>query len=257
MTLPELDHEPVLRTPERLSVVVCGSYHRDREGLLRAVTLLERSFDIVSPESFAFVDRSADFVRLPGEHNEAEHEIEARHLAAMRGADLVWLHAPDGYVGTSAAMELGHAAALGIPVFSATPPADPVLAASVVVVASPGLVDLGMLEEVGAPGRGIDRLQRYYRQAASRRGWDKESPRDTLLLLTEELGELARAVRMFEGLDRNHGSDQVNDVAGELADVQLYIVHLANTLGFELAGAITNKEQVNARRSERSHDAAA
>jgi NTP pyrophosphatase (non-canonical NTP hydrolase) len=62
---------------------------------------------------------------------------------------------------------------------------------------------------------------------------------------------------MFEGLDRNHGSDQVNDVAGELADVQLYIVHLANTLGFELAGAITNKEQVNARRSERSHDAAA
>jgi NTP pyrophosphatase (non-canonical NTP hydrolase) len=113
-----------------------------------------------------------------------------------------------------------------------------------------------MVAGIGAPGRGIDRLQRYYRLAASRRGWDKESPRDALLLLTEELGELARAVRKLEGLDRNHDLDEIGNVGEELADLQLYIVHLANTLGLELANAVTTKEQVNARRSELSRDAA-
>jgi NTP pyrophosphatase (non-canonical NTP hydrolase) len=256
MALLGLDDQAVLATHDRLSVVVCGSYHRDRDGLLRAVAMLEQSFEVVSPRSFDFVDQSAEFVRLPGEQAESERDIEARHLAAMRGADLVWLHAPDGYVGTSGALELGHAMALGIPVFCVTPPTDPVLAAAVVTVATPGDVELGILEEVGAPGRGLDRLQRYYRRAASRRGWETESPRDTLLLLTEELGELARAVRKLEGLDRSHAPEGVGDVGEELADVQLYVIHLANALGLELAGAVTSKELVNARRSGRSRDAA-
>lgn len=256
MALLERDGEPMQASHERLSVVVCGTYHRDRDGLDESVATLERFFNIVSPASFDFVDRDADFVRLPEQHSDPDHVIEARHLAAMRGADLIWLHSPDGYVGASGAMELGHAMALGIPVFSQTAPADPVLAVAVVVVSSPSDIGSAMVGQASAPGTGLDRLQRYYGVAASRRGWDKESPRDTLLLMTEELGELARAVRKLEGLDRNHGTDEVPDVAEELADLQLYLVHLANTLGLELASAVTKKETVNARRAGRSHDAA-
>lgn len=161
----------------------------------------------------------------------------------------MWLHVPDGYVGISAALEMGHARALGIPVFAATPPKDQTLGAYVTLVSSPTEV-AGAL--VTAPGNGHTGLQAYYARVAARRGWDGESPRDTLLLLTEELGELARAVRKRDGLQRD-SAYPVTDVADEVADVALYVVHLANTLGVDLAEAVTRKEHAN----EARHAAAA
>jgi NTP pyrophosphatase (non-canonical NTP hydrolase) len=243
-------------TAERLTVAVCGTFHRDLDGLRRAVTRLRVQFEVLSPRSLDFVDPDAPFVRSASEAAESDRAIEDRHLVAMREADLVWLHAPDGYVGASAAMELGHAAALGIPVFATALPSDPVLAAVVVCVTEPGDIDLDALEAIGLPGNGVDRLQRYYRRTAMRRGWASESARDTMLLLTEEFGELARAIRKLEGLPRHQADRELSDAAAELADVQLYLVHLANALGLELAAAVTAKERVNARRFGRSRDVA-
>lgn len=257
MALLEFDERVGTVPTDRLSVAVCGTFHRDRDGLRGAVVELRERFHVLSPASLDFVDANAPFVRLPSELADTENQIERRHLQAMREADLIWLHAPGGYVGTSGAMELGHATALGIPVFAATLPSDPALAASVVQVSTPRDVDLATLEAVGLPGSGLDRLQRYYRRTAERRGWSAESPKDTLLLLTEELGELARAVRKLEGLERHHAEAGLHDAAAELADVQLYVVHLANALGLELADAVTLKERVNSRRFGQSRDAAA
>lgn len=255
MTLLELESRQDAADSNRLTVALCGSFRRDPAGLHVALESLRARFTVLSPRGLDFIDPEASFVRLPTEVDESEEEIEARHLAAMTAADLIWLHAPDGYVGTSAAMELGHSMALGIPVFCATLPSDRVLAAGVRQVDDPAQVQPDLLEETGLPGRGIDRLQRYYRRAAQRRGWANESARDTVLLLTEELGELARAVRQLEGLARHQEASSA-EVAGELADVQLYLVHLANTLGFDLSEAVTEKERVNARRFERSRDVA-
>ena len=64
-----------------------------------------------------------------------------------------------------------------------------------------------------------------------------------MLLLTEEVGELARAIRKRVGLARSGGS--ASDPAAELADVQLYVLHLANVIGVDLADAVAAKEQVN------------
>jgi len=50
--------------------------------------------------------------------------VQDRHLESVRAADFLWLVCPDGYVGQSAAMEVGFAAALGVPIFSAHAPAD-------------------------------------------------------------------------------------------------------------------------------------
>lgn len=241
------DRQPVA-DPHRLSVVLCGSFRRS-PGELRALHgLLSRHFHLLSPTAVDWIDPTAEFVRLPHESRDSSDDIERRHLAAIRNADFVWLFCPGGYVGSSAAMEIGFADALGIPVLSDVKPADEALANMVQVVdGGPTLapVHLDVL-----PGNGIAALQDYYRRVATRRGWSSESARDTLLLLTEEMGELARAVRKHEGLLRDGGYDGV-DVALELADVQLYLVHLANALNVDLAGAVTAKELVNAQRFDR------
>ena len=253
MTVIEYASRPVanLDTPlpasDRFTVVLCGSYRRLRE----CFEALLRDYCVLSPVSVDFVDDAADFVRLPDERTQTECAIEEAHLSALKSADFVWLHAPDGYVGPSAAMELGHAWALGIPVICCETPRDPIVASKVTVVGDVSEVHQSLLSQVSLPGQGLERLQRYYRTAADRRGWSNESAKDTLLLLTEELGELARAVRKLEGIAR-HQPDVEMNVGDELADMQLYLVHLANSLGLDLAAAVTRKEVVNSRRFERA-----
>jgi NTP pyrophosphatase (non-canonical NTP hydrolase) len=244
-----VDLEPSTRREGglRRRAVLCGSFRRDPEALHAEFTALRNRFDVLSPASIDFVEPEAEFVRLASELGESEAVIERRHLDAVSEADLVWLHAPNGYVGTSAAMELGHAAAIGVPIYCSTAPSDPVLAALVTIVTEPSDIALNEGDVLGLPGQGIDRLQRYYRTTAARRGWDGESARDTMLLLTEEIGELARAVRKAEQLERHHEYSQA-DAAEELADVQLYLVHLANALGLSLADAVSAKERRNAER---------
>jgi NTP pyrophosphatase (non-canonical NTP hydrolase) len=232
-----------------LTTVLCGSFRRDPMRLRRTFETLRSEFEVLSPMSLDFVDPAAEFVRLEHELDEPEADVERRHLDAIGRADFVWLHAPDGYVGTSAAMELGHASAQGVAIYSDTRPTDPVLASLVVVVASPDGVPRYADRTTGDPGTGVGRLQRYYATVASRRGWAGESARDTMLLMTEELGELARAVRLAEGIDQRR-TDAGSNLAEELADVQLYLVHLANTLGIDLADAVTRKEAINSARFE-------
>ena len=65
-----------------------------------------------------------------------------------------------------------------------------------------------------------------------------------MLLLTEEIGELARAIRKDAGLNRDKDYNNVS-ILDELADVQLYLVHLANNLNVNLADAVTQKETKN------------
>lgn len=232
---------------DQLAAVLCGSFHRDPSGLCADFEDLSARFNVLSPRSLDFVDPKASFVRLADEMHQSSADIEAGHLEAMRSADLVWLHAPDGYVGRSAAMELGYASAFGIPVFTTEAPSDEALREIVTLVAGVDEVASSLLLDAGKPGTGLARLQAYYQTAAGRRGWSQESPKDALLLLTEELGELARAIRKREGLARHHG-EEATDIGLELADVQLYVVHLANVLGLDLSSAVTAKERVNAQR---------
>lgn len=225
-------------------VVLCGSFRRDEQRLRSSFDTLSALYEVLSPLSVDFVDPSAEFVRLPGEQDEAIADIEEKHLNAIAQSDFVWLHAPGGYVGASAAMEIGHANALGIPVYSADTPTDATLASFVLVVDSPVAIPTGFKADAG---KSIRSLQAYYGRAAHRRGWSDESPRDTLLLLTEELGELARAVRKSEGISRDGDWNEIN-LGHELADVQLYLLHLANGVGVDLARAVTEKERINAQR---------
>lgn len=229
-----------------LSAVLCGSFRRDVDGLRQAFDELTRLYRLIAPSSVGFVDASVDFVRLPHQSSESVVDLEQAHLEAVTSADFVWLHCPEGYVGSSAAMELGHARALGVPVFAAQAPQDVTLREFVTVVAGPVAVASALIV---APGKGLSGLQRYYHRVSERRGWANESAQDTLLLLTEEMGELARAVRKSTGIRRD-GEYPGVDVGLEIADVQLYLMHLANALGVDIADAVTAKEAINQRRFE-------
>ncbi|HCZ28561.1 TPA: hypothetical protein DHU97_02350 [Candidatus Saccharibacteria bacterium] len=65
-----------------------------------------------------------------------------------------------------------------------------------------------------------------------------------MLLLTEEIGELARAIRKTTNLKRDEGYGDIS-LMDELADVQLYLVHLANGLNVSLAESVSQKERKN------------
>src|SRR3712207_2705652 len=105
--------------------VICGSYHRDPDGLQRLFRELESTnCRILSPLSVSFVDTTVPVVRSWHEDEFTIDELERFHLRAIREADLVWLHTPDGHIGLSAAYELGFAAALRKPLFALETPHD-------------------------------------------------------------------------------------------------------------------------------------
>lgn len=233
-----------------LKAVVCGTFRRDADTLWADYAELSSlGCEILSPRDLEFVDERDGFVFAAHEQGRLPEAIEDDHLDALQRADLVWLHAPEGYVGLSASMELGFAHALGIPVF-ARALGDVGLRTTTQLVSSPAEA-LAFIRsaDVKAPTRALPSLQAYYARIAKRRGYDTESARDCVLLLVEEIGELARATRVKAGLARN-GSAPAPELAHELADVQLYLVHLANITGIDLGAAVAEKERINASRAE-------
>src|SRR2546430_4659188 len=118
-------------------VVLCGSYHLRIDVLRRIFRELETTgCRILSPFSLDFTDTAAAVVRTPNDYDLDIADLERYHLRALRDADFVWLHAPDGHVGVSAAYELGYANALQKPVFCLGALADEMLATRVQMVGS-------------------------------------------------------------------------------------------------------------------------
>ena len=118
-------------------VVICGSYHRDPDGLRRLFHELEATgCRILSPLKIDFVNNSDKVVRLKSEEEFSIYELEKYHLRAIREADLVWLHSPRGHIGISGAFEIGFATAVGKKIFCRVMPEDEMLASQVLQVES-------------------------------------------------------------------------------------------------------------------------
>lgn len=76
------------------------------------------------------------------------------------------------------------------------------------------------------------------------RGYDKETVSEVFTLFVEETGELAKAIRKYNG-QKVHTDSQTHNVAEELADVFWLLVDLSNRLGVDLEQAFRNKELKN------------
>lgn len=231
------------------SVVLCGTYRKDPDGLRRTFECLkDTGFSVLSPSNPFIESEDHGFVYMKNEGTLTPEQIEYKHLNAIQQADFIWFFAPGGYVGPTGALEVGFARANGIPIFSDTKIDDMVLKEFIEVVASPkSVLERFRENQIKPPSPAIATFQHYYKRAAIHRGYNQENAKDCLLLMVEEFGEFARALRKREHLTR-HGKEITNNEALELADIFIYIVHMANILKIDLSAVVQMKELLNIQR---------
>lgn len=92
-------------------------------------------------------------------------------------------------------------------------------------------------------------VQTYIDEVIKFRGFDKQSVQDELLLLTEEVGELVKAVRQHTGNVRSDANSKSHGVEHEAADVVWMLVCVCNSLGIDLESSIREKEEHNKKRT--------
>ena len=92
-------------------------------------------------------------------------------------------------------------------------------------------------------------MQQYQQAVCAFRGWDQASIYETFLLFSEEIGELAKAIRHRQALYVEKGKTlDPAELPGEFADVLSYLLELANQCGIDLTQAYREKEARNAAR---------
>lgn len=95
-----------------------------------------------------------------------------------------------------------------------------------------------------ASGATLRDIQSYVLEMEKERGFAGQSIRDKCLLLTEEVGELCKAVRKSEGMLFDESS-QHGTVSEELADLLIYLCAIANRAGVDMEDAFRAKERLN------------
>ena len=96
----------------------------------------------------------------------------------------------------------------------------------------------------------INEIQSYIKEVMQIRGFNKEKPSDKILLLVEEVGELAKAIRKNEN---NLGIDKTKEynyssIESEIADVFIVLLSICAILNIDLLKAFLNKEEENIKR---------
>ncbi len=106
---------------------------------------------------------------------------------------------------------------------------------------------LNKLEETAS----LPALQDYIRRMVAERGFEGETPKELLILLTEELGELAREIRKISDMKYDVKKERSGNMEGELADIFIYLLSMCNVLGVDLFTAFKDKERINCSREWR------
>ncbi len=93
-------------------------------------------------------------------------------------------------------------------------------------------------------------IQTYIKEVLKLRGFSNQTVKDKLLLLAEEVGELAKAVRknlLGASIDPNRLSNY-DSVESEIADVFIVLVSVANALDIDVFKSLKEKEKININR---------
>lgn len=120
-----------------LAVTVSGSFHRHMHEIGAAVEdLAALSIRVLSPADPRIVAAQGEFLFVASDPVRSVRLVQDRHLESIRASSFLWLVCPDGYVGQSASMEIGFAAAIGMPICSTHAPGDLTLRQYVKIVPS-------------------------------------------------------------------------------------------------------------------------
>lgn len=125
------------RLNRRPRVTVSGSFHRHLSTIYADVAcLIDVGVEVLSPADPRLVDAFGEFVFVASDRVRTLQVVQQRHFEAIRQSEFLWLVCPDGYVGASAAMEVGVAVSEGVPVVAQASPNDQTLRQFVRVVGS-------------------------------------------------------------------------------------------------------------------------
>lgn len=91
-------------------------------------------------------------------------------------------------------------------------------------------------------------FQEYIKKIAEERGWDKNNYLEIFLLFSEEVGELAKAMRNKAGLYAEDLKQKKYELEDEFADVFSYLLDLANYFDIDLEKAFRTKDAANSKR---------
>lgn len=94
----------------------------------------------------------------------------------------------------------------------------------------------------------LRKIQEYIWQKNKERGFSGEAPEKKLIMLMEESGELAKAIRQTIGMGFSKDT-KMTDIKEELADVQIILLGLASTLDIDMLDAMPEKEKKNSKRT--------
>lgn len=98
--------------------------------------------------------------------------------------------------------------------------------------------------------KNIDQIQEYIKKVIEIRGFANQRVQDKMLLLLEETGELAKAIRKTlpeASIDYNK-IENYTSIEEEIADVFIVLVSICNRLDINLYKAFENKEKKNVER---------
>ena len=97
----------------------------------------------------------------------------------------------------------------------------------------------------------ISEIQSYIKKVMEVRGFNKEKSSDKILLLVEEVGELAKAIRKNEsklGIDKTKEYNY-SSIESEIADVFIVLLSICDILNIDLFKAFIEKEEKNIKRT--------
>ena len=100
-------------------------------------------------------------------------------------------------------------------------------------------------------GASINQLQEYFKAVLEIRGFGNQTAKDKMLLLMEEVGELAKALRKEDySFTIDHTKiDNYETIESEIADVGIVLISLCNVLKIDFFDAIIEKEKKNTERT--------
>lgn len=91
----------------------------------------------------------------------------------------------------------------------------------------------------------LKNIQAHLQEVCVEQGWDKNSITEVFLLLTEEVGEVAKAIRQYTGFKGEKKTVDKDSLTEELADVFNYLLEIANRFEIDLEEAYRNKASKN------------
>ena len=96
----------------------------------------------------------------------------------------------------------------------------------------------------------LNEIQAYIKQVIDIRGFSTQPIEQTLLMLTEEVGELAKAIRKHAtNMNVDSNKEYKISIEEEVADIFIVLTSICNRLDINMEEGILNKEKINIQRT--------